>query len=56
MLLCHMQVHRFVYRNGGAFNLTKFEFGRREVDFLGFTVTENGVRPTRKMLVARLIN
>ena len=39
-------------RNGVVFNPTKFKFGRKEVDFAGFTVTDEGVKPTRKMLEA----
>ena len=39
-------------RNGVVFNRTKFKFGRREVDFAGFNVTDEGVRPTQRMLEA----
>ena len=39
-------------RNGVVFNPTKFKFGRKEVDFAGFTVTDDGVKPTKKMLEA----
>ena len=35
-----------------VFNPSKFTFGRQEVDFAGFTVTDDGVKPTRKMLEA----
>ena len=39
-------------RNGVVFNPTKFRFGRRVLDFAGFTVTDDGVKPTQKMLEA----
>ena len=39
-------------RNGVVFNPAKFKFGRTEVDFAGFTVTDTGVKPTKKMLEA----
>ena len=39
-------------KNGVVFNPAKFKFGRTEVDFAGFTVTDTGVKPTKKMLEA----
>ena len=49
-------------RNGVVLNPDRFKFGRREFDFAGFNVTDEGVRPTKKMLEAitsfpiRLVN
>ena len=39
-------------RNGVVFNPAKFKFGRTELDFAGFTVTDSGVKPTKRMLEA----
>ena len=38
--------------NGIVFNPKKFAFGRDEVDFGGFTITKDGVRPTASMINA----
>lgn len=35
-------------RNGVVCNPCKFRFGRNEVDFAGFTVTDGRVKPTKK--------
>ena len=37
-------------RNGVVFNPDKFKFGRQEVNFAGFNMTDEGVRPTKGML------
>ena len=39
-------------RNGVVFNPKKFVFGKSEVDFAGFTLTENSVRPSDKLVSA----
>ena len=52
---CFLATCRYIdlcVRNGMVFNPSKFKFGRREVDFAGFTVTDDGVKPTKKMLDA----
>ena len=52
---CFLATCRYVdlcARNGVVFNPDKFKFGRREVDFSGFNVTDEGVRPTKRMLEA----
>ena len=36
--------------NGIIFNLEKFQFCRREVKFVGYWLTEEGMRPTKTML------
>ena len=36
--------------NGITFNREKFEFCKKDVDFAGFTVTEDGIKPNKKML------
>ena len=33
-------------KGGCTFNPRKFQFGEREVDFLGFTITDTGIKPT----------
>ncbi len=38
--------------NGIIFNLKKFAFGRTEVDFGGFTLTADRVKPTKSMIEA----
>ena len=38
--------------NGIVFNPAKFNFGREEVDFAGFTVTKDGYKPTTKLIEA----
>ena len=38
--------------NGIVFNPSKFVFGREEVDFMGFTVTKDGYKPTNKLIEA----
>ena len=38
--------------NGVVFNPNKFVFGSNKVDFAGFTIDENGYKPTAKMLSA----
>ena len=37
---------------GIVFNASKFQFGAKTVDFLGFTVTEDSVKPSDKYLAA----
>lgn len=39
-------------RNGVVFNPNKFVFGSQTVNFAGFTIDQNGYRPTDKMLSA----
>ena len=39
-------------QNGIIFNPHKFVFGKKEVDFGGFTLTEDGVKPTSNMIDA----
>ena len=39
-------------RNGVVFNPDKFKFGRKEVDFAGFNVKDDGIKPTKEMLEA----
>ena len=36
--------------NGITFNVDKFQFCQREVEFAGFRVTEDGVKPSRQIL------
>ena len=36
--------------NGIILNPKKFKFAEKEVDFLGFTITDSGVKPTREFL------
>ena len=36
--------------NGIVFNVDKFQFCKREVEFLGYTLTEYGMKPTEHML------
>ena len=38
------------YNNGVIFNAKKFQFGMDEVDFAGFTVTTDGIKPTKQMV------
>ena len=44
MLLCHLQVQDLCVRNQVVFNLAKFKFVRREVDFAGVPMTNEGVK------------
>ena len=49
--------HTFEYishcaQNGIIFNPNKFVFGKDEVDFGGFTITDGGVKPTSAMIDA----
>ena len=37
-------------QGGCTFNSQKFQFGEREVNFLGFLVTETGVKPTKEFI------
>ena len=37
-------------KNGIIFNAEKFLFGMEELDFAGFTVTMDGVKPTKQMI------
>ena len=37
-------------KNGIIFNAEKFIFGKEELDFAGFTVTMDGVKPTKQMI------
>ena len=37
---------------GIVFNASKFQFGAKTVNFLGFTVTEDSVKPSDKYLAA----
>ena len=37
---------------GWSLNPDKFKFGGLEVDFAGFNVTDEGVRPTKRLLEA----
>ncbi len=39
-------------QNGIVFNPRKFTFGKTEVDFAGFTLTENGIKPSNSMINA----
>ena len=39
-------------KNGIVFNTEKFHFAKDVVDFAGFTITEDGFKPTDKMLTA----
>ena len=39
---------------GIVFNPSKFHFAEREVEFVGFLVTDNGVKPTKRMTEAIL--
>ena len=36
--------------NGITFNVDKFQFCQKEVEFAGFRVTEDGVKPSRQIL------
>ena len=36
--------------HGAVFNPDKFQFGEDEVDFLGFTITDKGVKPTNEFI------
>ena len=36
-------------RNGVVFNPDKFKFGRQDVNFAWFNVTDDGIRPTKKI-------
>ena len=52
---CFAATYRYVdlrARNGVVFNPDKFRFGRTEVDIAGFNVTDEGVRPTKRILEA----
>ena len=52
---CFLATCRYVdlcARNGVVFNPDKFRFGRREVDFVGFNMTDKLVKPTKRMLEA----
>ncbi len=47
--------HTFDYlklcvNNGITFNVDKFQFCQKEVEFAGFQVTEDGVKPSQKIL------
>lgn len=44
IILCH--------ENGIIFNREKFQFAKNEVDFAGFTITMDGIKPTKKMIAA----
>ena len=37
-------------RNGGVFNPNKIRFGKREVDFAAFTITDKAGKPTKKII------
>ena len=37
-------------RAGCIFNPTKFQFGQEEVEFLGFRITQSGIKPTDKFI------
>ena len=37
-------------RGGCTFNPKKFQFGSTDVDFLGFLVTNDGIKPTKEFL------
>ena len=37
-------------KNGIVFNLEKFQFCKRQVEFVGYNLTEEGMEPTRDML------
>ena len=37
-------------RGGCTFNPEKFQFGKRELDFLGFRVTDTGIKPTKEFI------
>ena len=39
-------------KNGITFNGEKFIFGAEELDFAGFTVTMDGVKPTKQMIAS----
>ena len=41
-------------RNGIAFNPDKFQFAENEVEFAGFSITADGVKPTKRMTEAIL--
>ena len=38
--------------NGMIFNMEKFRFAEEELDFAGFTVTMDGIKPTKQMISA----
>jgi hypothetical protein len=38
----------FSYKNGLVFDAEKFYFARKEVDFAGFMITEDGIKPASK--------
>ena len=38
--------------NGLVFNPNKFRFARREVEFAGFLITEDGIKPAAKYTAA----
>ena len=39
-------------KNGLVFNPDKFRFARREVEFAGFLITEDGMKPAAKYMAA----
>ena len=39
-------------KNGVVFNPQKFQFAKRDIEFAGFTITENGLRPSARLLDA----
>ena len=41
-------------QNGIMFNLPKFQFCQREVEFVGYWLTEDGMKPTKSLLEAIL--
>ena len=42
-------------RGGCTFNPKKFQFGEREVNFLGFRVTDTGIKPTEEFTKSILL-